>query len=151
VVAVNRTYNATASREGKWWLITVEGVGVTQARSLRDARRAARGLISAMLDLDEDEIAVEVDPVLDQQLAAKVRYARVKVSDLDRQQREAAAASRHAARALIEAGLTGADAAAVLEISPQRVSQILATVGVAPSPRDNGKHGWGKPQAKASR
>ena len=126
VVAVNKTYVATAAREGQWWVITVDGIGVTQSRTLRDASSAARGLISAMLDVDDKNIEVHVEPALDPELAAHVQAARKQVADLDRLQRDAAIASREAAHALILAGVSGADAATVLGVSPQRVSQLLA-------------------------
>lgn len=123
---MNKTYVATAAREGQWWVITVDGFGVTQSRTLRDAPNTARGLISAMLDVDDDDIQVDVEPALDPELAAHVRVARKQVADLDRLQRDAATASREAAHALILAGVSGADAATVLGVSPQRVSQLLA-------------------------
>jgi len=123
---VNKTYVATGAREGQWWVITVDGIGVTQSRTLRDAPATARGLISAMLDVEEDDIEVHVEPALDPALAAHVRDARQQVADLDRLQRAAATASREAARALILTGVSGADAATILGVSPQRVSQLLA-------------------------
>ncbi|MBA2454928.1 MAG: hypothetical protein H0V48_00060 [Nocardioidaceae bacterium] len=43
---------------------------------------------------------------------------------LDEQQRNVAAVSRQAARHLREIGLTGVDAATVLGVSAQRVSQL---------------------------
>lgn len=59
---MSTSYVATAVREGRWWVITVEDVGVTQARTLRDAPAAARGMLCALLDIDEDGIQVEVTP-----------------------------------------------------------------------------------------
>jgi hypothetical protein len=134
VVAVNKSYVATASREGQWWVITVDGVGVTQSRTLRDAPNTARGLISAMLDVDDEEIVVLVEPALDRELAEQVRVARKQVADLNRLQRDTATASREAARALVAAGVSGADAATVLGVSPQRVSQLLASAKPARAP-----------------
>jgi len=31
------TYRATATREGNWWVIDVEGVGITQSRTLAES------------------------------------------------------------------------------------------------------------------
>lgn len=123
---MSKSYTATAVREGRWWVITVEDVGVTQARTLRDAPAAARGMVGAMLDIDEDGIQVEVTPDLGGDLAAQVRTARERVMLAERERAEAATASRAAARALLDRGLTGADAATVLGLSPQRVSQLIA-------------------------
>lgn len=124
---MSTTYTATAAREDRWWVITVEGIGVTQSRTLRDAAGAARGLICAMLDVDEDTVDVDVHPDLDPAVAEQVRTARERVARLEREQAETAAASRAAARALVERGLSGADTAAVLGVSAQRVSQLLAS------------------------
>jgi len=49
------------------------------------------------------------------------------VSAADQAQRQAAAQSRAAARRLRQAGLSGRDIAKVLNVSPQRVSQLLRT------------------------
>ena len=62
---MNKTYVATASCEGQWWVITVDGVGVTQSRTLRDAPNTDRGIVSAMLVVDEQEIAVLGEPALE--------------------------------------------------------------------------------------
>ena len=127
-MAAVKTHQAVATREGKrWWIVDVDGVGTTQARNLVEAREMARSLIAVMLDLPEDEIDVSVSVALDPQLQADVERARVAIIELESKQREVAAASRKAARDLVEgAGLTGRDAAVVLGVSPQRVSQLLA-------------------------
>ena len=107
---------------------------MTQSRTLRDAPNTVRGLISATLDADEEEIVVLVEPALDRELAEQVRVARKQVADLDRLQRDAAIASREAARALVAAGVSGADAATVLGVSPPRVSPLPAPAKPARAP-----------------
>jgi predicted transcriptional regulator len=54
---------------------------------------------------------------------------RTTLDDAERAQRGAAARSRALAVRLREAGLTGADIAVVLRVSPQRVSQLMRTTG----------------------
>lgn len=119
-------YVATATREGRWWVVSVDGVGVTQSRSLREAPHAARGLVAAMLDVNEESVQVTVNADLDPGIAAQVTSARQQVAQAERERAAAACASRAAARALIDLGLTGADAATILGVSPQRVSQLVA-------------------------
>jgi len=51
--------------------------------------------------------------------------ARRAIHELGERQREVAALSRAAARDLANSGLSGADIAVVLDVSPQRVSQLL--------------------------
>ena len=47
-----KTYQATATRDGKWWMITVAQIdGLTQARNLADAAKMARSLIAIRLPL----------------------------------------------------------------------------------------------------
>ena len=60
-------------------------------------------------------------------LDEETRAAREAVSAADRAQRLAAAQSRATARRLRQAGLSGRDIAKVLNVSPQRVSQLLRT------------------------
>jgi CRP-like cAMP-binding protein len=118
-------YTATAAREGRWWLIEVPGVGATQSRTLAGAPMMARDLIAAVRDVPARDVTVTVEPVLAEGLQQEVREARAAVADLDNKQRLAAALSRKAARDLKAHGLTGADTATVLGVSPQRVSQLM--------------------------
>jgi CRP-like cAMP-binding protein len=118
-------YTATAIREGRWWLIQVPGVGATQSRTLADAPAMARDLIAAVRDVPARDVTVTVEPMLAEGLQQEVREARAAVADLDDKQRLAAALSRKAACDLKAYGLTGADTATVLGVSPQRVSQLM--------------------------
>jgi CRP-like cAMP-binding protein len=119
-------YTATAVRDGRWWVLTVDGLGATQSRALKDAPQAVRGLVSSMLDVDADSFEVEVEPAIDRTVLDHVASARRAVSEAARMQGDAAAESRAAARELEGLGLTGTDIASILEVSPQRVSQLLA-------------------------
>jgi uncharacterized protein YjiS (DUF1127 family) len=53
--------------------------------------------------------------------------AREAVAELAERQRETAALSRSAVQTLADAGLNGAEIAAVLKVSPQRISQLAST------------------------
>lgn len=121
---MTKTYTATAAREGRWWVITVPGVGVTQARSFADAPAMARDLVATLEDVDPATVAVEVTPQLDASVAAKVTEARREVAELAERQRRAGALSREAVAALKATGMASKDAAAILGVSPQRVSQL---------------------------
>jgi predicted XRE-type DNA-binding protein len=122
---VTKHYTATANREGRWWVITVPGIGATQSRTLRDAGAAARGLVSAMRDVTEDALDVTVVPELDEQSRRLIDRARLGIDELEAQQRQVALVSRAAVTALADQGLSGADIATVLRVSPQRVSQLM--------------------------
>ena len=126
-MVVVKTYETELTRENRWWLIEVDGIVMTQARSLKEARVMAIDMIAVAKDVPSETIDVSLRPKLDAELEAEVDKARSAIRDLDEQQRIVAASSRLVARKLVHsAGLTGRDAAVVLGISPQRVSQLLA-------------------------
>ncbi len=120
-------YDVRAKRWEHGWELHIDGVGVTQSRSLRDAEMMARDLISRRLGLAADSFDVAITPEIGGGLDEQTRAAREAVTDADRAQRRAAAQSREAARRLRQAGLSGRDIAKVLDVSPQRVSQLLKT------------------------
>ena len=122
-----KTYHARAKRWEHGWELHIEGVGVTQSRTLWDAEEMARDLISRREELSGDAFTVTVTPEIGGGLDEESRAAREAVSAADRAQRQAAAQSRATARRLRQAGLSGRDIAKVLNVSPQRVSQLLRT------------------------
>ena len=122
-----KTYQVRAKRWEHGWELHIEGVGVTQSHTLWDSEEMARDLIARREDLPLDSFAVTITPEIGGGLDAETRAAREAVSAADRAQREAAAQSRAAARRLRQAGLSGRDIAKVLNVSPQRVSQLLRT------------------------
>jgi DNA-directed RNA polymerase specialized sigma subunit len=123
---MSRTYTVDAKRWEHGWELHVEGLGVTQSRSLHSAARMAREYISLIEGIsDESTIDVEIRPQIDNALSEEVIAARKAVHELGKRQREVAALSRAAAKDLAESGLSGADIAVVLAVSPQRVSQLL--------------------------
>lgn len=122
-----KTYHVRARRWEHGWQLHVDGVGVTQSRTLWDAEDMVRDLIARREELSEDEFAVAITPEIGGGLDEESRAAREAVSAANRAQRQAAAQSRAAARRLRQAGLSGRDIAKVLNVSPQRVSQLLRT------------------------
>ena len=61
-----RTYKVTATPEGKWWVISIEGlpeglVGVTQAESEGEIEEMARECIALLLDVDAASFDVKID------------------------------------------------------------------------------------------
>ncbi|HUY52532.1 MAG TPA: hypothetical protein VMV92_43665 [Streptosporangiaceae bacterium] len=120
-----KTYKVRAKRWARGWELHIENLGATQSHTLRDAEMMARDYI----ELDTGEAAgsfnVEITPEIGAGLDGQVKAARAAVAAADVAQRQAAAQSRDTARRLQRAGLTGRDIAAVLQVSPQRVSQLL--------------------------
>jgi predicted RNase H-like HicB family nuclease len=125
VAAVRMTYRVRAQRDGRWWVLSVPDVpgALSQVRSLADAKDWIREAIAAVVNVDPDSFDIELDVELPT-LSRDVRTVRRAVSDAERAQREAAALSRQLVAELRAAGVTVVDTAALLDISPQRVSQL---------------------------
>lgn len=59
VAAVSR-YEAVARQDGRYWVVDVEGVGVTQGRNLGEAREMAADLVVAIREVDPAQVSVDV-------------------------------------------------------------------------------------------
>lgn len=128
----DHTYRVVVTREDSHWLADVPELqgAHTYARSLPSLDQAVREVIVLAADLPDEvmpELVIDYDyhtgdPDLDT-TAMEVRRLRQQADDL------AAAAAAHTERAairLVARGLSVRDAAALLGISPQRVSQLTA-------------------------
>lgn len=141
--AVNKSpYVAEVERdESGNWIASVPALrGVhTHARSLARLRRYLQDAIAlwhevSLLDagerdphIDRESIAVELRVKLPPQVRRAAETALRRRERARSAEAEAAAATREAARALVESGLSRRDAAEVLELSHQRVDQLLRT------------------------
>lgn len=122
------TYTVRAKRWAHGWELHIDGEGVTQARSLAAAERQVRDYLSLLRDLNDDAaLDIVIIPELGGAIARDVRKARQAVAELASRQRKTAEMSRAAVQKLRKAGLSGAEIAAVLGVSPQRVSQLAET------------------------
>ncbi|MFI0465589.1 hypothetical protein ACH347_16055 [Saccharopolyspora sp. 5N102] len=122
-----RTYRATARREGKWWVVEVDGVGATQGRSTAEAQRMAADLVAVMEEIPLEEISVQIEFDLPGPLGDEVRRAKEATRDADQAQRKAAEKTRQVVRHLLSSGMSKQDAARILRVSPQRISQLVKT------------------------
>lgn len=125
---MTNTFSAVATREGKWWVVDVDGVGVTQGRTVREAEEMATDLVTAMRGLKAGEFTVAIEyrlPGADGQKVAEARQAQLAAVAA---QKGAAQKIRAVLGTMLAAGLSKRDAAQVLGVSPQRVSQLSAEV-----------------------
>jgi DNA-directed RNA polymerase specialized sigma subunit len=120
-----KTYPATARREGRWWVVEVEGIGTTQGRSTTDAQRMATDLVAVMEDIPLDEISVEIEFELPGELGDEVKRAKQETRAAEQAQRSAAEKIRQAVAHIISNGMSKQDAARILGVSPQRISQLV--------------------------
>jgi hypothetical protein len=119
------TYDVTARHWKRGWELHIDGVGVTQCRSLAEAETMVRDYVESLTAADVSDATIVITPEVGGGLDERARAARAAVTAADRATREAAAQSRKVARDLRQAGLSGRDIAAVLKVSAQRVSQLL--------------------------
>ncbi len=120
-------YTARAQRDGNWWAISVAGLpgALTQVRRLDQAEAMTREVIALVLDVPEDSFDVQVVPdltepqraAMDELDQAKANYAAAAARVTERQQDVASLLVR-------DEGLTVRDAAVLLGVSYQRVSQL---------------------------
>jgi predicted RNase H-like HicB family nuclease len=121
---VKKAYTVRAKRWEGGWELHVDGVGVTQSRTLETAETQVRDLIETMLDSDAGGVDVVILPELDG-LAERAEAVRRATEEVAVAQRAAAAEARAVAAALRGAGLSVADVAAVMKVSRGRASQLL--------------------------
>jgi hypothetical protein len=123
-------YKIEITREGRWWMVHIPEIdGLTQARRLTEAPTMAREYISLDRGIPLRDISVEVasvrieDPAFRELLesANQIKHMRARAHELER---EGAARAREYAHWLVSHGVPVRDIAALLEISPQRVSQL---------------------------
>ena len=117
------TYNVTAKRWKHGWELHIDGVGVTQSRTLDTAEQMVRDYIETLTDKDVSRDTVVITPDLGE-LDRKVTTVRDLLAAADRQQQEARNSYRALAADLRAAGLSVSDTAAILGVSRGRVSQL---------------------------
>lgn len=123
-----RTFDAIASREGRWWLVRVPALdAVTQARSIKEISVMATDLVAALLDVDDHEVIVNVTYELPATVASTWAEAEALRAEAHEAEERAAALRRAAVRALLtEEHMSQAEAGAVLGLSKQRVQQLAS-------------------------
>jgi DNA-directed RNA polymerase specialized sigma subunit len=119
------TYTVRAKRWVHGWELHIDGVGVTQSRSLGDAERMVRDYIETLTGHDTSGDQVVITPVVGGGLDEAMQAARDAVAAAERARRDAAARLRQVVREMKQAGLSGRDIAHLLQVSAQRVSQFL--------------------------
>jgi predicted RNase H-like HicB family nuclease len=122
------TYTVKASRSGGWWALSVPEVpGVhTQARKMSGAADMAREAIALVMDVDPLSFDIQLEFELDERIRNLVDESRALTREAEATRDEAAARSRAAVRAMLDDGLTQREAAVVMGVSPQRLSQLVS-------------------------
>jgi len=121
-------YKVEVEREGRWWMVHVSDIdGLTQARRISEIEEMARSLIAISTDTPLDDVAVHITSIT----VPGVGDVAEKAAEITRLRAEAhrleAAAGQAAsdyAKVMTREGVPVRDIAELLDISPQRVSQI---------------------------
>ena len=123
-----RTFDAIASREGRWWLVRVPELdAVTQARSIREIPLMATDLVAALLDVEEADVTVNLSYEIPEAIAATWHEAETLRAQANAAEERAAVLRRAAVRALlIDEHMSQAEAGAMLGLSKQRVQQLAS-------------------------
>jgi predicted RNase H-like HicB family nuclease len=137
MVAVRPAYTVNAVRDRDWWAITVDELpGVfSQARRLDQVERMAREAISLLLDVPPAGFDLSIRQRLAPQTEQVVLAAKEARAEAVAHQLVASARSRHAAHALADQGLPQRDIGRLLELSHQRVAQLLKSAPTRPRRR----------------
>lgn len=118
---------ATAIRDGKWWIadFTIDGKKYgTQGKTLEKLEMMVKDAASLMTGKPEAQFTVDFEIVgLDQERILDYREAS---REAKRAEEKLSLASRQAASSLVGAGLTLRDVGKIMNISFQRVSQLVA-------------------------
>jgi hypothetical protein len=119
------TYNITLQREGRYWLVYIDGTdGLTQARRYNEAELMAREYISLTQNEDFDTITIgtiTIGGVTDTINKANEERARAKELAATASQR-----MRTAAHALREESVPLTEIGQILGVSHQRAAQLAA-------------------------
>jgi hypothetical protein len=123
-------YKIEVTRDGRWWMVHIPEIdGLTQARRLSEAETMAREYIALDQNLPYDEIKVETasirtgDPEIRELLEA-ARSIRSRRAHAQQLEQEALRDAQEFAHWLTVYGVPVRDIAELLDVSPQRVSQI---------------------------
>lgn len=131
---MNDTYEVLARRWAKGWELHIDGVGVTQSRTLTYAEDMVRDYIALDLGIEPDSFEVRITPEIGEGLDEDIAAVQKEIRTAERALAVAAERSRAIVRELTAKGLSGREVARVLGVSPQRVSQLLRSRAGVPRP-----------------
>ena len=122
------SYDVHVRRDGTWWMVEIpEITGLTQARRIGEVEEMARSLIAVSTGSRPEDVGIRITGVQAGALGDIAQSAR-EVTQLREQAREveshASQAFRSLIRSLSDHGIPVRDTATLLQVSPQRVSQL---------------------------
>ncbi len=127
-----KTYVVTAERSGNWWAFSIPEIPGAhgQAKRLDLVKSEARDVVELMLDVPAESFDLELAVKLDARMEHLLDEARTAREQFESSQRLARETLRAAAEQFKDvAGLSVRDIGSLLNVSFQRISQILGNKG----------------------
>ena len=125
---MHTNYDVVVTREDRWWMIAVPAIdGLTQARRVTEIEEMACSLIAISTDTPLTDIAVQIVAITVPTLGdilGNARHIEELRDEARRIEAKATEATQQFAVDLTTHGIPVRDTAALLGLSPQRVSQI---------------------------
>jgi len=124
---MTKTYGATVTREGRWWMVAIPEIdGLTQARRIDEAELMARELIAVSLGVALEEIAVTVTVESVGEVPVRSIVERIESDRRTAAELERGASSRaiELAKQLAAENVTVRDVGSILHVSYQRAHQL---------------------------
>ncbi len=128
-----KTYRVTVTREGAAWLADVPELrgAHTYARNLRSLERYVREVVVLAADLPdgaEDTFALDwTFDTGDEQVNRVTGELRVRRAEIDQAAQDLSSRTAEVARQLVGRGWSVRDVGTLLDVSPQRVSQVTSS------------------------
>jgi hypothetical protein len=120
-------HTVRAERDGKYWVIWIDGVIRTQAKREREIELMARDWLSLMNDdRDPESFELFVEVAMPEAAQAHLDRAVALREESERARIEAAKETAAAALVLHESGLTVREIGPLLNVSHQRAQQLVA-------------------------
>jgi hypothetical protein len=121
------TYTATARRDGRWWVVQCDQhpSALSMVARLDQAAEVHREAIAFVADVPEDQVEVDVRPVLEPELSSELDEATQLAEQAKQAEEQAGVKRRRVARRLVASGLTVRDVGAVMGLSYQRAHQLV--------------------------
>ncbi len=125
-----KTYVVRARRRQGGWDLEIDGIGMTRADRLTSAERGVRAHLDLLGHSDATSAVVSFEFAKD--VEREIEAVRASRAAADAANRTAAERTRVLARRLVDEGYSGAEVALMLAVTPQRVSQLVASTRPAP-------------------
>ncbi|MGP9503997.1 hypothetical protein ACT3TS_17510 [Specibacter sp. AOP5-B1-6] len=121
-----RTLEASAYKEGKWWMVSIPEIdGLTQCKTIDKIPEQAASLAAIILDVPADQVAVKVEYILPEDAKAASESWHQAQGELTTARANVDARLADLARTLKGQGYTLKDIGALTGYTFQRVSQII--------------------------